>query len=190
MSTRYGGYMGKVMVLDLSKKKVAEYPWTDRDRELYIGGKMMGAKILSDLFSGKETPLSEENIIVISTGPLTGTGAPSSSRFNMSTLSPQTGFLTSTNCGGTFGYYLKKAGMDALIIRGKCDKRTWIEIKNGKFIFHEADDLWGTKVTPCQEMLQEKLGPKAKFGCICKLDCICCVKYSFCFLPSRIWQRS
>ena len=102
MSTRYGGYMGKVMVLDLSKKKVAEYPWTDRDRELYIGGKMMGAKILSDLFSGKETPLSEENIIVISTGPLTGTGAPSSSRFNMSTLSPQTGFLTSTNCGGTF----------------------------------------------------------------------------------------
>ena len=167
MSTRYGGYMGKVMVLDLSKKKVAEYPWTDRDRELYIGGKMMGAKILSDLFSGKETPLSEENIIVISTGPLTGTGAPSSSRFNMSTLSPQTGFLTSTNCGGTFGYYLKKAGMDALIIRGKCDKRTWIEIKNGKFIFHDADDLWGTKVTPCQEMLQEKLGPKAKFGCIC-----------------------
>ena len=167
MSTRYGGYMGKVMVLDLSKKKVAEYPWTDRDRELYIGGKMMGAKILSDLFSGKETPLSEENIIVISTGPLTGTGAPSSSRFNMSTLSPQTGFLTSTNCGGTFGYYLKKAGMDALIIRGKCDKHTWIEIKNGKFIFHDADDLWGTKVTPCQEMLQEKLGPKAKFGCVC-----------------------
>ena len=60
MSTRYGGYMGKVMVLDLSKKKVAEYPWTDRDRELYIGGKMMGAKILSDLFSGKETGLLAE----------------------------------------------------------------------------------------------------------------------------------
>ena len=167
MSTRYGGYMGKVMLLDLNKKKAEEYPWTDEQRELYIGGKMMGARILCDLLTGKEEPLSEENVIVISTGPLTGTGAPSSSRFNISTLSPQTGFITSSNCGGTFGYYLKKTGLDALIIRGKCAEPTWIEIKNGTFHFHGAEKLWGTRVRECHEALRGELGKKAKFGCLC-----------------------
>ena len=167
MATKYGGYMGRVMLLDLTAQKAEEYPWTDEQRQLYIGGKIMGARILCDLFTGKEKPLSEENLIVITTGPLTGAGAPSSSRFNMSTLSPQTGFLTSTNCGGNFGYYLKKAGLDALIIRGKCSEHTWIEIKNDKFTFHNADDLWGMRVGECQAALKAKFRANQKFGCMC-----------------------
>ncbi len=169
MKSKYSGYMGKVVQLDLSTREITEYPWTDKDRELYIGGKIMAAKILSDNFTGKETPLGEENIIVISTGPLTGTGAPSSSRFNISTLSPLTGILASSNCGGSFGYYLKKAGYDALILKGKCEKHSWIEINNNKFIFHTADDLWGTKISECQQMLEEKLNKtgKSKYGHIC-----------------------
>ncbi|MBE6877659.1 MAG: aldehyde:ferredoxin oxidoreductase [Ruminococcaceae bacterium] len=169
MKSKYGGYMGKVVQLDLSTREITEYPWTDKDRELYIGGKIMAAKILSDNFTGKENPLGEENIIVISTGPLTGTGAPSSSRFNISTLSPLTGILASSNCGGSFGYYLKKAGYDALILKGRCEKHSWIEINNNKFIFHTADDMWGTKINECQQMLEEKLNKtgKSKYGHIC-----------------------
>jgi len=163
MATKYGGYMGKVMLVDLSTQSVNEYPWSDEDRELYIGGKTMAAKILCDNFTGKEETYSEENLIVISTGPLTGTGAPSASRFNLSTLSPQTGLITSSNCGGSFGYHLKKAGYDALVIKGKCAERSWLEIKNDKFIFHSAEELWGTKVTECQEMLMEKVG-HCRFG--------------------------
>ena len=36
--TNYCGYMGKVMLLDLTTMHAEEYPWTDRDRELYLGG--------------------------------------------------------------------------------------------------------------------------------------------------------
>ncbi len=165
-----GGYMGKVMQVNLTTREITEYPWSDKDREMYIGGKMMAAKILYDNMTGKEEAYSEENMIVISTGPLTGTGAPSSSRFNLSTLSPQTGIIASSNCGGSFGYYLKKAGYDAVIIKGKCSEHTWLEINGDEFIFHNADDLWGTKVTECQERLEEKLSEKRKnvsFGNIC-----------------------
>ena len=87
MQSSYTGYMGKVVQIDLTTKQISDYPWTDKDRELFIGGKIMAAKILSDNFTGAEQPFGEENIVVISTGPLTGTGAPSSSRFNISTLS-------------------------------------------------------------------------------------------------------
>ena len=56
MATKYGGYMGKVLLIDLLKKESREYPFSDEERELYIGGKMMAAKILKDNLTGKEKP--------------------------------------------------------------------------------------------------------------------------------------
>ena len=166
MESKYAGYMGKVMLVDLTAETATEYPWNDEQRELYLGGKIMAARTLCDHLTGKETAFSEENWMVISTGPLTGTGAPSSARFNISALSPQTGILASSNCGGSFGFHLKKAGYDALILKGKCNGRKWLEIHDDAFIFHDAGDLWGTKVGQCQEMLIRLIGKK-KFGKLC-----------------------
>ena len=170
MSTKYCGYMGKVVQVDLTSKEVSEYPWTDKDRELFTGGKTMADKILYDNLTGKEKAFSEENMVIIATGPLTGTGAPSSGRFDISAISPQTGIIGTSNCGGSFGYYLKKAGLDAVIFKGKCEKHTWIEIDNGEFIFHDADEdgLWGLKATESQERIREiihaKRGAANSFG--------------------------
>ena len=166
MASKYAGYMGKVMMVDLTTETVTEYPWTDEQRELYLGGKIMAARILCDHLTGKETAFSEENWVVIATGPLTGTGAPSSARFDISALSPQTGILASSNCGGSFGFHLKKAGYDALILKGKCRSHRWLEINDGAFLFHDADELWGLKVGPCQERLAELVGKK-RFGKLC-----------------------
>ena len=155
--TNYCGYMGRVALLDLSARKAENYVWTDSAREKYIGGKAMASKILYDNLTGKETAFDPENLIVIATGPLTGTGAPSSNRFDISSLSPLTGITSSSNCGGNFGHYLKKAGFDALIIRGRCEQPTWVEIENGEFRFHDAAGLWGLKVSETQETLQRTL---------------------------------
>ena len=133
--------MDRVAKFDLSTGTLEDYPWSDEDKELYIGGKIMASKILFDNLTGKEEAFSEENIIVISTGPLTGTGTPSSCRFNISTISPQTGIVASSNCGGNFGLYLKKAGYDALILRGRCRSRRWLEIDNDRFTLHSAEGL-------------------------------------------------
>lgn len=169
--TSYGGYMGKVLLLDLTEKSIENYIWTDLDREKYIGGKGMAAKILYDNLTGEEKPFDPENLIVIATGPLTGTGAPSSNRFDISSLSPLTGITSSSNCGGNFGHYLKKAGLDALIIRGACEKLSWVEIDNGEFRFHDAGDLRDLKCGETQEMLQKKLnaahGKPARCGMVC-----------------------
>ena len=108
---------------------------------------------------------------MIATGPLTGTGAPSSNRFDISSLSPLTGITSSSNCGGNFGHYLKKAGLDALIIRGRCDRLTWVEIDNGAFVFHNAEDLKDLKCSETQAALQEKLdtvhGKHVHCGMVC-----------------------
>ena len=166
MASKYAGYMGKVIAVDLSTETVSEYPWTDRQRELYLGGKIMAARILFDHLTGTEAAFSEENWVVISTGPLTGTGAPSSARFNISALSPLTGILASSNCGGSFGFHLKKAGYDALILKGRCAGHKWLEISGDRFLFHDAGALWGSKVSVCQEQLAHLTGKK-KFGKLC-----------------------
>lgn len=150
--------MGKVLQIDLSNQKLSEYPWTDQDRELYLGGKIMAAKILYDNLTTKIDPLSAANLLVVTTGPLTGSGAPSSSRFNISTLSPLTEFIASSNCGGTFGLFLKKAGYDALILGGKAAKPVWIEIHNETVALHAADALWGKTTGETQKLLQADTG--------------------------------
>lgn len=153
-----GGYMGKVLMVDLKTRKTREYPWSDTERELYLGGKIMAAKILYDNIPAGIEPLSPENMLVITTGPLSGTGAPSSSRFNISTISPLTGFLASSNCGGNFGMALKRAGYDALIITGRSESKVWIEIIDDAVSFHSAEGLWGKKTGEAQAQLGGKSG--------------------------------
>ena len=53
MASKYAGYMGKVIQVDLTTETVTEYPWSDEPRELYLGGKIMAARILCDHLTGK-----------------------------------------------------------------------------------------------------------------------------------------
>lgn len=158
MESKYKGYAGKVIKIDLTTQEVQEYPWSDRDKELYLGGKIMAAKIISDFIKNPIDPLSAENVIVISTGPLNTMNCPSSGRFNVSTISPLTNLLTSSNCGGNFGLHLKRAGYDAVIITGKSSKRIYLNITEEGVEFKPADDLWGLKTGPCQEALKGNMG--------------------------------
>lgn len=156
--TKLGGYMGKVLVIDVKNRTTSLYPWSDAEREAYLGGKIMAAKIIRDNVPPNVGAFDDENIMVISTGPLTGTNAPASSRFNISTISPLTGLLTSSNCGGDFGLNLKRAGYDALIIKNKSESPIWIEINEDKVLFHDAKDLWGKRVSETQKALDPKAG--------------------------------
>lgn len=164
MATELGGYMGKVLKIDLSTGQTSEYPWTDHDREKYLGGKTMAAKILFDNIAGPIDPFSEENMLVFTTGPMTGSGAPSSSRFNISTLSPMTGLATSSNCGGSFGMHLKRAGYDGLIVVGKSETPVWLEITDEKVAINDASGLWGMMTTEAQEKMGPKNGGKVVIG--------------------------
>lgn len=160
------GYAGKILRIDLCSKSISEYPWGDSDRARNLGGKIMAAQILRDHLNGKETAFSEENWIVIATGPLTGTGAPGSARFDIAALSPKDNLPAFSNCGGNFGVQLKKAGYDALILTGRSKEKCWLEITGEGVLFHDAEDLWGAGTGQCQAELTNMLGTEA-FGRLC-----------------------
>lgn len=158
------GYTGKIARVDLSNKIISDYLMSDKDRELFLGGKTLAAKIIYDEFIKKVEALSEENIIVITTCPLTGSASPCSSRFNISTISPLTGLLVSSNCGGSFGLNLKRAGYDGLIITGKSDEHVYIDILDEVITINNADHLWGKNTSETQELLGEKNRGKLVIG--------------------------
>ena len=101
--------------------------------ERYMGGKGFGARVLFDRLPPRCDPLSPENILVFATGPLTGTLAPSSGRFEVCTKSPATGLWLDANCGGFFGPELKFAGYDMIIVTGKSASPVLLAIDDDSF---------------------------------------------------------
>ena len=102
--------------------------------------------MLWDLVGPGVDPLSPENVLIFTVGPLTATGYQTSNRFSVSTKSPLTGTILDANSGGFWGMQFKKAGFDVLIVRGKSEKPVWIEIKEDRVSFHSAAELWGQGV--------------------------------------------
>ncbi len=154
----YDGYMGQVLFVDLTNRTHSLFPWTDKDRKRTLGGKVMAADILLHHVHAGMKAFDEDNWIVVTTGPLTGCGCPNSSRFNISTVSPLTGIVTSSNCGGDFGLWLKRAGYDAVIFTGKSEKPVTVSILHNDVVFTDASALWGCTTTETQEKLPRQTG--------------------------------
>jgi len=147
------GYAGKMARIDLSSGRITTF-MPQRDELLkYLGGKGLAAKIIHDAFDKKVEAFSDENLIVITTSPLNSSTAPSSARFNISTISPLTGLLVSSNCGGSFGQHLKRAGYDGLVIAGKAAEKTYISVTDEGISLYDATDMWGKTTGETQEMM-------------------------------------
>lgn len=140
------GWNGKILEIDLNTLTHKTYPLDMEMARQFIGGRGLGARLLWDLVGPEVDPLSPQNVLIFTNGPLTGTGYQTSNRFSVTTKSPLTGTVLDANSGGYWGMQFKKTGCDALIVRGRAEKPTWIEIKNGAVTFHDASELWGMRV--------------------------------------------
>lgn len=149
---------GKGLKIDLSTGKITQFEIEEREILHYLGGKGLGSYYLLKESPQFIDPLGEENPLIITTGVLTGSVSPCSARFNASAKSPLTEAIGSSNCGGDFGVQLKKAGYDALIIKGKADSPVYIEISDDKVEIKSAKELWGKDTKTVQNYFGEKWG--------------------------------
>ena len=147
------GWTGKILDIDLTSGAVTTHPLDETIARLFVGGRGLGARMLWDEVGPGVDPLSPQNVLIFTTGPLTATGYQTSNRFSVSTKSPQTGTILDANSGGYWGMQFKKTGHDALIVRGKAEKPVWIEIKMDEVTLHDASDLWGMRVRAVTEKL-------------------------------------
>lgn len=152
-----GAYAGYLLEMDLTEQTAVRIPLPESYRQQSLGGKALAAQILWEYTTGREGAFSPENLLVIATAPLTGTDVLGSRRFDVASLSPKDNLPAFSNCGGDFGWNLKQAGYDALILRGKASVPLWLEISETGICFHGAVDLRGLGTGQCRKKLEEKL---------------------------------
>lgn len=124
----------------------------------YLGGSGLGAKMLYDEVDPKIDPLGEENKIYFFTGPFCGSSIPTSGRHGAVSKSPLTNGFAESDIGGYWGFELKRAGFDGIILEGKADKPVYVYIDNDDVSIRDAGNLWGKGTIDTDELLKEELG--------------------------------
>ncbi|MBN2303787.1 MAG: aldehyde ferredoxin oxidoreductase, partial [Anaerolineae bacterium] len=140
------GWAGNILDIDLTTGAIQTLPLDMDMARQFLGGRGLGARLLWDLVGPEVEPLSPENVLIFTTGPLTASGFQTSNRFSVSTKSPLTGTVLDANSGGWWGMQFKRTGHDAMIVRGKAERPVWIEITPDGIGIHDAADLWGKTV--------------------------------------------
>jgi aldehyde:ferredoxin oxidoreductase len=152
-----GGTHGKILHVDLTTGKTeVENPSVDFYRLLVGGRALVAYFLLRDLKPGTD-PLSPENLLIFAPGILQGTNLPGSGRHGVGGKSPLTGAIASSEAGGWWGHEFKRAGFDALIIRGRAETPVYLWIKDGDVEIRPADHLWGLKTEPTQAAIRSEL---------------------------------
>lgn len=153
-----GGWVGKVLRLDLtSRTATSEDLSLDWARD-YIGARGLGVKYLYEEVDGKVDPFSPDNRLYLATGPLTGTNASCGARYEAVTKSPLTGFVATSNSGGHWGPELKFAGYDMVIVQGAADSPVWVWVEDGEVEIRDASHIWGKGVWDTEDILREDCG--------------------------------
>ena len=161
------GYAGNMVYADLSAGTVTIKPTPPELKKSYIGGRGFGIRLMTDMVDPGIDPLSEKNVLIYAAGPLTGTGIPLGSRFEVSTIAPLTGLAMSANSGGFFGWKMKKAGFDAIIITGKAKNPVYLFLDNGKAELRDAAHLWGKTTGETTDAIVDELkDPSVRVSCI------------------------
>ena len=154
------GLANKVLRVDLSSRRV----WTEEPDELFYRRYLGGAGVVGYYLLKEMTPrvdaLAPENILVFAPGPVTGTNMPGGSRLCVGAKSPLSGGIAKAESGGYFGYELKRAGYDALVVQGRAGHPVYLWINNGAVEIKDASGLWGRTVLATQDAIEAELGEK------------------------------
>ncbi len=168
-----GGYMGKLLKVDLSREKVVEeslfdiFPPTVLRR--YVGCFGLGLRLLYDELPLGVCPTDPENPLIIMTGPLTGIPeVPSSNNATITTLNADTGFTAGrSHSHGFWGPNLKFAGYDGVVIEGASERPVYLWIHDGRAEIRDAERFWGKDTHETEDLIKGDVGePRASVAAI------------------------
>jgi len=156
MTFPYKGYAGYYLDVDLTKgaihKKEMEKEWA----RLFLGGSGVSSKILWERTNAKTDPLSPENVLVVGTGPLTGSMFSPSGRMMFAARGPLTGVWAESHVGGFLGPEIKYAGFDFVIFNGRSKKPVYLFMRDGEAELRDASQLWGHETNITTQMIREE----------------------------------
>jgi len=161
------GYFGKFLYVNLSTDTLRDYAIPPDWYERHVGGRGLAARLLLEELpsSGDLDPFGPENILVLATGPLQGTGIVGAARHVVAGVSPKTGRAADSYAGGFFGHEIGHSGYDGILVRGVSAEPVVLTVIDGKPRLEPAGDLWGKGTGETEETLKERY-PNARVSSI------------------------
>ena len=152
------GYVGKVLIADLTARTFEIRDLDPSWAQNFIGGSALGARFMYDLMPANTDVFAPESVVGFVGGPVNNTKALMSARFAVVSKSPATGTLNDSNCGGNFAPYMKKAGFDAIFAKGISEKPVYIYVDDGVPSFRDASEMWGKTVSETDDLIKKDVG--------------------------------
>jgi aldehyde:ferredoxin oxidoreductase len=160
------GWQGRLLRVDLSTGHIREESISALDAQQYIGGRGLAIKYLMEEMDPRVAPLSPENVLIMATGPLTSTPAPTGNRYMVVTKSPLTGALTNSNSGGVFPTMMKRSGYDLLVFEGRAERPIYLYVDERKAELRDARHLWGSDTHQTDDAIRAETAEDVAVACI------------------------
>jgi aldehyde:ferredoxin oxidoreductase len=153
------GYAGKILTVDLTTAKTGAEPLNMDIAKKYIGGIGLGMRLWLDNTKPCVDPLSQDNTLVLALGPVSGTMFPTGGNGHaFIAKSPETFAVGEAVSHGTFGAELKRAGYDAIVLKGKAEKPVYLWIDDDSVQLLDAANLVGKSPSETEEAIKDELG--------------------------------
>jgi aldehyde:ferredoxin oxidoreductase len=166
MAQARGGYVGKILILDLTARTsevIDSEPY-----QQYGGGHGMGTALFWEYCRDKTVgPFDPGNVVTLCSSPFSGTPVPSSSgRVEIQGIGskPLPTWFVRSNIGGRIPMAMKACGYDAVVITGAADSPLWVSVINDEVRFNDARHLWGLLTNETQERIWDELTGGAADG--------------------------
>ncbi len=158
MGDKLFGYAGKQLRINLDKQNIMQENLSEELMQKYLGGSGYGAKILYDELDAKIDPFKKENILFLGTSPLTNRKVPGGGSLEICFKSPLTGTWGEARVGDEFGFQMRNAGFDFVIIKGKLEKPSYIVINDGDIDIKDGGELQGMSASNKADKIKEEIG--------------------------------
>ena len=153
------GYAGKVLYIDLNTGKTWVEPLNQEYAKKYVGGIGLGMRLWLDNSKAGVDPLSPDNPLILSIGPISGTVFPTAGNgHSFVAKSPATFGIGEAVAHGTFGSELKRAGYDAVIFKGSSEKPVYLWLDDDSVQLLDASHLLGKSPSETEDLIKQDLG--------------------------------
>jgi aldehyde:ferredoxin oxidoreductase len=146
----------KVLRVNLTEGTCKDEPLRMDWAQQYLGQRGLATKYFVEETDPRVDPLSPENKLIMTTGPLTGTCASTAGRYSVVTKGALTGAIACSNSGGFFGNEMKNAGYDMIIFEGRSPKPVYLLLQNGDARLVDGGEIWGKSTWDTEEHIKAK----------------------------------
>jgi aldehyde:ferredoxin oxidoreductase len=152
-----GSMFDRMLRIDVGRRQSSVWSVPD-DVRAYIGGIGYGVKIASDEINPTVDPLSSDNKLILTVGPLTGTSAPMHAQTCIVTKSPLTETILNSYAGGFLGPEIKFCGLDGIILEGAGTEWSIVLVDDQTIRFESASDILGKTTEEAEAYVKATYG--------------------------------